>query len=210
MEIVFLALLVVTSIVGVTFIVERGIALRWAKIIPPDVEHAVNYLNSEEDIQRLRSVCEHQPSPISRLLLLADEHRAWPRAENADALQTRARYEVAQMERGLVILEIIVGIAPLLGLVGTIWGLIMLFRGMDSAAFGNNAAVASGIALALRATLIGLLAAIPALIAWSYYNKKIETMAVEMESMCDYFLRRIYRERSTGSSDDARLSNVIA
>lgn len=210
MDLLFLALLVVTSIVGVTFIVERGIALRWAKIIPPQVELAVNHLQSEADVEHLRSACQHFPSPISRLLILADEHRAWPRAENADALQTRARYEVAQMERGLVILEIIVGIAPLLGLVGTIWGLIMLFRGMDASAMGDNAVISNGIAMALRATLIGLLAAIPSLVAWSYYNKKIETMAVEMETMCDYFLRRMYRDRPAGQSDDSRLSNVIA
>jgi biopolymer transport protein ExbB len=188
-------LLVLTSIVGVTFIVERGLALRWKKIIPAPVEAAVNRLEPNGDSTELRHACEDNPSPLSRLLLTADDHRAWPKAENADSLQTRARYEVTQMERGLVILEIVVGIAPLLGLVGTIYGLIILFRGMNAADFGSNAAVASGIALALRATLLGLLTAIPALIAWSYFSKKVETMAVEMETICDQFLRRIYRDR---------------
>ena len=56
------------------------------------------------------------------------------------------------------------------------------------------ARLAQGISLILRATLFGLLIAIPALIFWSYYSKKVETMAVEMETICDEFVRRQYRE----------------
>jgi biopolymer transport protein ExbB len=59
----------------------------------------------------------------------------------------------------------------------------------------DNSALAKGISLALNATLLGLITAIPALVAWSYYNKKVETMAVEMESLCDEFLRRLYRAK---------------
>ncbi|PYJ98752.1 MAG: MotA/TolQ/ExbB proton channel family protein, partial [Verrucomicrobia bacterium] len=55
------------------------------------------------------------------------------------------------------------------------------------------AVVAHGISIALNTTLTGLLIAIPALIAWSYYNKKVETLAIEMETLCDGFLRRFYR-----------------
>ena len=110
-----------------------------------------------------------------------------------DALEIRARYEVTRLERGLVILEIVVGIAPLLGLVGTIFGLIILFGGLGEAGLSDNSVLAEGIALALNATLLGLMTAIPSLIAWSYYNKKVETLAVEMETICDEFIRQLYR-----------------
>jgi biopolymer transport protein ExbB len=56
----------------------------------------------------------------------------------------------------------------------------------------ENAKFAQGISLALNATLIGLLVAIPALVAWSYYSKKVETLALEMESLCEEFLRKHY------------------
>ena len=91
-----------------------------------------------------------------------------------------------------MVLEIVTGIAPLLGLVGTINGLITLFGGLSHGGLGDNTAVAHGISIALNATLSGLLIAIPALIAWSYYTKKVETLAVEMETLCDGFLRRFY------------------
>ena len=92
-----------------------------------------------------------------------------------------------------MVLEIVVGIAPLLGLVGTIYGLILLFAELGSTGMSDNSALARGISLALNATLLGLITAIPALIAWSYYNKKVETLTVEMETICDEFIRRHYR-----------------
>ena len=111
-----------------------------------------------------------------------------------DVLETRARHEVSKLDRGLVVLEIIVGIAPLLGLVGTIYGLITIFGAMNpGGAADNTKDFAHGISTALYATLMGLLIAIPALVSWSYYSKKVENLAVEMESMCDEFLRKHYR-----------------
>ena len=94
-----------------------------------------------------------------------------------------------------MILEIIVGIAPLMGLVGTLHGLISLFATLGAAGISDNSAMAKGISIALNTTLMGLIVAIPSLIAWSYYNKKVETLAVEMESICEQFLRCQYREK---------------
>ena len=142
----------------------------------------------------LRRVCEQHNSPMSRLLLLTAEHLDWPKTEAVDAVQTRARQEIARLERGLVVLEIIVGIAPLLGLVGTILGMMTAFGNVGKSGQIDPAELAKGISLILRATLFGLLIAIPSLIFWSYYSKKVESIAIEMESMCDEFLRRQYRE----------------
>lgn len=190
-------LLILTSVIGLAFIVERGIALRWRRIVPPEIEAAVQSCQAPEDVPMLQRVCQQHNSPMSRLLLLAAEHLKWPKADNVDALQTRARHEVARLERGLVILEIIVGIAPLLGLVGTIAGMMSLFGDIGQAGLTDASRLAKGIALILNATLMGLLIAIPSLIFWSYYNKKVETIAVEMETLCEEFIRRQYREELT-------------
>lgn len=200
MEAFIIILLFAASLVGLIFIIERGLALRWKKVVPPEIEHAVANFRETSDLPMVRRVCEQNPSPLGRLLLLADSNRNWPKAENVDAIQTRARHEIVKLERGLVLLEIVVGIAPLLGLVGTIFGLITLFGGMGDSVSGDNSNVARGIAIALRATLMGLLTAIPSLIAWSYYNKKVETLAVEMETVCDEFLRRQYRNQEETSA----------
>ena len=194
METIIYTLLLLTSLVAVTFIVERGLALRWRKVVPPEVESAIQACRSPEDVAMLRRVCEKTPSPLSALMLTAADHLDWPKADNVDALQTRARHEIVRLERGLVVLEIVIGIAPLLGLVGTIVGMMSVFGEVGEVGLTDAAKLAQGIALILKATLMGLLIAIPALVAWSYYSKKVEMLAVEMETLCNEFLRGQYRE----------------
>ena len=193
LEPVVYVLLFVTSVVGLAFIVERGIALRWRRVVPSEIEAAVESCQSPADVAMLRRVCQQHNSPISRLLLVAADHLDWPKAETIDAIQTRARQEITRLERGLVVLEIIVGIAPLLGLVGTILGMMTAFGNVGQAGQIDPTELAKGISLILRATLFGLLIAIPSLVFWSYYTKKVESVAVEMESLCDEFLQRQYR-----------------
>jgi biopolymer transport protein ExbB len=80
----------------------------------------------------------------------------------------------------------------LIGLVGTIAGMMSLFGDIGLTGLNDAARLAKGIALILNATLMGLLIAIPSLIAWSYFSKKVEVLAVEMEALCDDFIRRQY------------------
>ena len=184
-----------TSLVGLAFIIERGIALRWQKVLPSEVVAALTACEGPGDLPSLQRVCEHKPSGLSRLVLVATNHLDWPKAENVEAIQTAARMEVVRLERGLVVLEIVVGIGPLLGLVGTVFGLMTLFGDLGKTGLTDSAALATGIGVILNSTLLGLLIAIPSLVAWSYYNKKVETMVVEMENLCTEFLRRQYRQR---------------
>jgi biopolymer transport protein ExbB len=197
MENFIYALLILTSIVGLAFIVERGWVLRWCKVVPPAVEVAVQSCQTRADVPELRRVVAQHASPLSRLISLAADHLDWEKAENVDAIQTLARHEIVKLERGLVVLEIIVGIAPLLGLVGTIYGMMSLFTGLGQTGISDATTLAHGIGLILHATLAGLLIAIPALIFWSYYTKKVEILAVEMETLCEEFIRRQYRARAT-------------
>jgi biopolymer transport protein ExbB len=194
MEYIVYLLLGLTSVVGLAFVVERGIALQWRRVVPSEIEAAVHSCQTKEDVAMLRRLCEQKPSPLSRLLIEAADHLEWPKAENEAALETRARHEIVRLERGLVVLEIIVGIAPLLGLVGTIAGMMTLFGDIGQTGLTEAGKLAGGIALILRATLWGLLIAIPSLITWSYFSKKIEIIAVEMETLCDQFIRRQYKE----------------
>lgn len=184
----FMWLLLALSIVSLTFVLERAWALRRSRVMPPVLTEALPCRSPDE----LRMVCHAAPSPLGRLTLAVIDHLGWPKPENASALEVRARQEVTRLERGLVVIEIIVGISPLLGLVGTIWGIIPLFGDFGKAVSGDNTLLAKGIAAALYKTLAGLLVAIPSLVAWSYFNKKVEVLAVELEGLCDGLVRRHY------------------
>jgi biopolymer transport protein ExbB len=189
------ALLGVTSVIGLGVIIWRAWVLRWENIVPANL--ATSAMDSEDgnDIENLRHTCESESSPLGRLLLLAIGHRNWSMADNEAAVETAARHEIVKLESGLVVLEIIVGIAPLLGLVGTILGMMNVFGDIGSTGLNNMndaSKLASGISLILRTTLIGLLISIPSLVAWSYFSKKVEVLAVEMETICAGFVRKQY------------------
>lgn len=195
MDALIYILLGLTSVVGLTFMVERALALRWNKVVPARIANMLDKCDTAEDLEKLRGLCGRYNSPLGRLVLMASDHLDWPKTDNVEALQTAARNEIVRLERGLVVLEIIVGIAPLLGLVGTIAGMMTVFSDVGQTGLNDAAKLAAGIALILRATLIGLLIAIPSLIAWSYFSKKVEVLAVEMEALCDAFIRRQYARR---------------
>ncbi len=192
MHTLILILLGLTSVISLTFIIERGWALRRGIILPTPLLDSLDHCRTRADVNTvLRFAQQHQNTPLARLTTTAIEHLEWAKADNVEALQTRARHEVSKMERGLIVLEIITGIAPLLGLVGTVVGLIDIFSTMASGET-EATAFAQGISTALWATLSGLSIAIPSLITWSIYNKRIETYGIEMETQLDVFLRRQY------------------
>lgn len=188
----FIWLLVATSVVAVAMIIERAFALRWARIIPGRLLDELDKFTHGGSVIALEHSTLQMDSPMGRLLRAGLENQARPREENVDAIQTRARREVSRLERGVVVLEIIVGIAPLLGLVGTVHGLITLFGDLGKMGMNESAVFARGIAIALNATLLGLLVAIPSLVAWSYFTRKIETLAIEMESACTELIDHLY------------------
>jgi biopolymer transport protein ExbB len=192
MEIAVYSLLALTSVTGLAVVLWRAWVLRWGNVVPSRLVKALEECRVPGDVPKLRAACEKHPSPLGRLLLFSAQHLDWAKAEIVSSLETAARREIVRLERGLVVLEIIIGIAPLLGLVGTIIGMMTVFNDIGDAGLNNASKLAQGISVILKTTLIGLLIAIPALVAWGYFSKKVEVFAVELETMCDEFIRRQY------------------
>ena len=115
-------------------------------------------------------IVREDDSSLARIARVALQHLRGPRSENIEAVETRARHEMVILERGLIVLEIITGIAPLLGLIGAVSGLVHVFShlGLGTGA-ADTKAIALGIAEALNATVFGLSIAVPTLIAFSYF-----------------------------------------
>ncbi|MBL9174764.1 MAG: MotA/TolQ/ExbB proton channel family protein [Verrucomicrobiales bacterium] len=188
------------SVVSLAVVLERGWALRRSRVLPP----ALIGVLPTADPQTLRGTCAAAPSALARLVVAILDHLHWPKEETTGAVQVRARQEVTALERGLFVLEILVGIAPLIGLVGTINGIIPLFVDFGKAIGGDYALLAKGIGAALNKTLVGLLVAIPTLVAWSFFNKRVELLAVELEGHCDDLIRREYLGGGAPASGEAR------
>jgi biopolymer transport protein ExbB len=105
---------------------------------------------------------------------------------------------MVRLEKGLIILEVIVGIAPLLGLIGAVSGLVHVFAqlGLSSGA-SDTRQIARGIAEALNATVFGLSIAVPTLIGFTYFSRKVEVMSVEMETLVVELISKCYYGRSS-------------
>lgn len=188
--------LVLLSVFALTIIIWRGIALRYSVILPNEIGRSIDALRpgaSPEAV--IRSVAKGD-SPLAGVTRVLLEHRHWPITEAREATQSRARHEVARMEKGLVFLEITTGVAPLFGLLGTLSGLIGVFANLGDS--GDATLVARGIAEALNTTIMGLAVAAPSLIAFNYYMRKVEIMAIEMEATVGDLTEKLYA--STPSS----------
>ena len=203
----FMYLLMICSVVSVATMFLRGWALRREKVIPSWLWNRIEALQPGETgsaLERLGQTVRTDPSPLARITEVAVQHLEWPRSENVEAVQTRARHEVIRMEAGLVVLEVIVGIAPLLGLLGAVSGLVTVFGNMGaSETISDPRGIAKGISEALNTTIAGLAIAIPSLIAYSYFAKKVETLSVEMESIVGEFLAKCYSRKNRREAKSA-------
>ena len=200
--------LLICSIVALTTIILRSFALREKHVMPLVIESEIERLMPGGSPDRLMRIVENDQSSLGRIVRIALQHLRSPRSENVEAVQTRARHEMVLLEKGLIVLEVIVGIAPLLGLIGAVSGLVHVFShlGLSSGA-SDTRQIALGIAEALNATVFGLSIAVPTLVAFSYFSKKVEVMSVEMETLVVELIGKCYFGRGPGeASPSVRLS----
>src|SRR5213595_2270001 len=199
--------LLICSIVALTTIILRAFALRERNVMPLVIESEIERLMPGGSAERLMRIVENDQSSLGRIVRVALQQLRSPRSENVEAVQTRARHEMVILEKGLIVLEVIVGIAPLLGLIGAVSGLVHVFShlGLSSGA-SDTRQIALGIAEALNATVFGLSIAVPTLIAFSYFSKKVEVMSVEMETLVVELIAKCYFGRTTAESPALRTS----
>lgn len=198
---IFMIPLVLCSVVSLTVILERGFALTRSKIIDGDLAEAISNLRHGQSTDAIERLSADESTVLARLVRSCLRNMPWSKFENTEALQTKARAEVSQLERGMVVLDVAVGIGPLLGLLGTVSGLIAIFGSVGGESLSTaGLSIARGISEALNTTVAGLVVAIPSMIAHSIYQRRIEGLSIELETVCMDLLGKLYTETSTESS----------
>src|ERR1700757_191246 len=200
---VFMALLLACSFVALTVILLRSFALRRRAVIPALIEKEINKIRPGDEPEHLRHLIQDDMSPLSRIVEVAVRPYNATKQETLEVVQSRARQEIVRLESGLFILEIVVGIAPLLGLLGAVTGLVKVFGTIGSGAMSTTdlKGIASGISECLSTTIVGLAIAILALIAWSTFTRRVETLAIQMESLVTELVEKFHQRRSEADSD---------
>ena len=188
--------LMICSIISLAIIFERILSLRFAAVIKPSLARAIHELGYGGKTTRVEQESVDEDTALSRLVRACLMYTSWPKDENAEAVQAYARREIVRLERGLVFLEVVTGLGPLLGLMGTILGLIRIFgsAGQASELSSQSTQIAAGIAEAMYCTVAGLIVAIPALIAHSLFARHIEALTIDLETLCSELLGKLYTQ----------------
>ncbi len=181
---IFMIPLVITSLAGLMAVVFKFLSLTSDRVIPENLarnvvgfEHHLANGTAEPVIREF----QQGQSALARLGSVAVKHSGKSRAQVTAAVEAAAREETVHLHAGIGVIDVVITIAPLLGLVGTASGLVVIFEGLGDTS--NHLAISRGIAEALSTTIFGIAIAVPAVIAHGYFSRRIEKLTARLEGL---------------------------
>ncbi len=174
------------SIIAVAVVVDRFVVLRKAKINVPAFMVRIRGLIKKKDISGAISYCMEEKSPIANIIRKGLKKYNLGHERVKEAIENAGRQEISRLEKGLTVLASVAGIAPLLGFLGTVTGMIQAFMTIeDLAGAANPSDLAGGIWEALLTTAFGLIVGIPALAFYNYFLSAIKKLVGDMETVAN-------------------------
>ncbi|MBN2366631.1 MAG: MotA/TolQ/ExbB proton channel family protein [Calditrichaeota bacterium] len=193
--------LLLSSVLALAVIIERIWYLRKRKILVPEIISVLDQMKSPGDLELVKSICNKFNGPFSRIIRTGIENQDLPPDELRVTVEDEGRQEVRILQRGLVTLETVAAIAPLLGLLGTVLGMIKVFNVIETLGVGQAKALSGGISEALVTTATGLIIGIPVYIAYNYFNHRAEAFILDMERHVIQLLNKLVRFRKAGETE---------
>jgi biopolymer transport protein ExbB len=169
------------SLIGLAVFLERLIVLRRRRIVVPEIVSAVKTLRQASDFSVAYAVCEQHPGPFANVLRAGLDHADAEWEITRDVMQETGRQEAVRLTRNLRVLETIAAVAPLLGLLGTVVGMIRVFSAVSQVGLGNPEVLSSGISEAMVTTAAGLMVGIPALVAHNWLEGRAHAIIFDIE-----------------------------
>lgn len=186
--------LLLLGVVALAIILERFWSLRRNEVLPPGLGQEVRSWAARGKLDPAHLQALRGNSPLGALLASALDVRGRPRDEVRERIEDTGRHLVHRLERFLNALGTIASAGPLLGLLGTVIGMIEIF-GSQSGGGNNPSMLAHGISIALYNTAFGLMVAIPALIFWRYFRSRVDGYLLTLELSAEQFLRHLNKLR---------------
>ncbi|MCF6286400.1 MAG: MotA/TolQ/ExbB proton channel family protein [Candidatus Hydrogenedentes bacterium] len=183
----------ICSLVALTVVLERAIALRRERVIAPEIIRILHEYGHDNGttISHMLAICRHSQGAFARIAEELIQMRHLTHAQLLETMHAVGRTHVGRLERGLTLLEIVANISPLIGLLGTVLGMVSVFDAITMEGLGNPQVLADGISKALVTTIAGLCVAIPALTFHSIYSKRVDELAIEMQERATAFLAKL-------------------
>lgn len=186
------------SVIATAIVIERALTLRRARIMPDNLVTRIWQLYRQGQLTDERIEEIREASPLGRMLAAGLINRDHSREVMKEAVGDAGRHVIAQLERYLNTLGTIASVTPLLGLLGTVFGMIDIFGVIMEAGTGNAAVLAGGISKALITTAAGLSVAIPTLMFHRFFDSKVGKLAIDMEEQALRLVEVMKGERERG------------
>ncbi len=203
---VMMIFLLLSSVWALAVVLDRSFQLRRKKILDPYLVKMIESIREPKDIEAARRVCDQSSSAFANLMKLGLDNLELPAAELKELLEDMGRQEARALGRGLGSLETIAAIAPLMGLLGTVIGMIKVFDVISKIGVGQASALSGGISEALITTVVGLSIGIPTLIAYNYFMHRVEDLVLDMEKYLILLLQKVKHLRAEPEKVEPRFA----
>ncbi|MCK5406748.1 MAG: MotA/TolQ/ExbB proton channel family protein [Candidatus Krumholzibacteria bacterium] len=181
----------ILSVLGVAVAIEKILTLRPSRVIQRDIVNTIESVNTPSDIPMAVKICERYNSPFANVIRSGLESAGEPLTIVRQIMEDTGRREVKRLERYMVILETVAAASPLLGLLGTVLGMIKVFSVISIAGVGQAGLLSGGIAEALITTAFGLSIGIPALVAFNLLDTRVDTLVVKIDTYSHQLLKQL-------------------
>lgn len=188
------------GIIAAGLFLERALHLHRARVDESDLLHGIFNNLRNGNIDEALAICQDTPGPAAHLVATAIQYRHIPREALAEDLHTAGLGEISRMERRLSVIALVAQAAPVLGLLGTVMGLLQMVLNLKARApLVQLSDLADGLIPALVTTAAGLLVAIPAFAAFNVLVVKIDRLIVDMERVSSEILQFLDKHRESGA-----------
>ncbi|MBP8717945.1 MAG: MotA/TolQ/ExbB proton channel family protein [Candidatus Atribacteria bacterium] len=198
------------SLLAIAIFFERMFYLKSIKTSTRKFSNRISDLIRKGNINFAITACRKNYSPISQIILAALLKYGSSREEIKEAIENTANKEVIVLEKNLPILATVGNIAPLLGLLGTVFGMIKGFQVISALGVGNPEALAGAISEALLTTAFGLSVAIPTIVAYNYLVQRVDRQIKEMESTSAEILELLTAKHEIITEEDVKIDEILS
>lgn len=200
--------IILSSVIAAAICVERFWTLRASQIVPKHLLSQVwNWIkNNEMDARRLREL--KLGSPLGEILAAGIANHKHGREKMKESIEEAANHVIHELERYLNTLGTIAAITPLLGLLGTVIGMIKVFTAIKLEGTGNAQVLAGGISQALITTAAGLTVAIPALFFHRFFQRRVDELVIDMEQEALKLVEALNNERGDRTEPKAGKAEI--
>jgi biopolymer transport protein ExbB len=179
------AVIIIMSVISLALVIEHFVNIRRDKLVPPEILGEVEVLFEDEEFEEAMELCEAEPSYFTNVVGAALPKMNSGYGAMMEAIQETGDEESIKLHQKIGYLSLIGNIAPMMGLLGTVQGMITAFQRIAaSRGAPEPSELADGISMALVTTFLGLIVAIPTMICFFYFRNRVVRLGLEIHNIC--------------------------